>query len=121
MRRRARRRGFHCFLPAAAMIVMSAPAQSPSGAAPAAKSVSQNSSVDPAVCSRCHEGIAATFAKTGMGRSFSRATSQNLAEAVKSGPYFHEASHTYFETIERAGKFYQRRWQIGFDGRDSSV
>jgi len=102
------------------MLVMCAPAQSPSGAAPAAKSA-PNSYVDPAICSRCHQGIAATFAKTGMARSFYRAMSQNLAEAVKSGPYFHEASHTYFETIERAGKFYQRRWQIGFDGRDTNI
>jgi predicted CXXCH cytochrome family protein len=82
----------------------------------------QNAYVAPAVCSQCHEGIATTFAKTGMGRSFYRATPQHMAEKVKnSKPFFHEASHTYFETIERAGKFYQRRWQIGFDGRDTNV
>src|SRR6476469_6150689 len=119
MRRQAERRQLRSLLPVAAMLVMCAPAQSPAGPAPSVKTA-PNTYVDPAVCSRCHEGIAATFAKTGMGRSFSRATSQSLAEAVKNGPYFHEASHTYFETIERAGKFYQRRWQIGFDGRDTN-
>jgi predicted CXXCH cytochrome family protein len=45
-----------------------------------------------------------------------------MADAIKSSKvFFHEASHTYFETIERGGKFYQRRWQIGFDGRDANA
>lgn len=104
------------------MLALCAPAQSPSGAAPATKSVSQNSYVDPAVCSQCHQGIAETYKKTGMARSFYRATPQNMPEAVKNNrPFFHSASHTYFETFERGGKFYQRRWQIGFDGRDTNV
>jgi predicted CXXCH cytochrome family protein len=99
----------------AAIVASCAPAQSPSGAP-------ENGYVDPALCSPCHQDIAATFAKTGMGRSFQRATPQNMSDAVKNGkPFFHEASHTYFETIERGGKFYQRRWQIGFDGRDTNV
>src|SRR3954452_458414 len=104
-----------CLL-AAAVLLLCARAQNRSAAPP------QNSYVDPARCAQCHEGIAATFAKTGMARSFYRATPQNTAERVKnSKPFFHEASHTYFETLERDGKFYQRRWQIGFDGRDTNV
>src|SRR5580765_160722 len=103
MRKRAERRRLQSLMKVAAMLMLCAAAQTPSTTAPAAKNP-PNSYVDPAVCSRCHEGIAATFAKTGMGRSFYRATSPKLAEAVKNGPYFHEASHTYFETIERAGK-----------------
>src|SRR5262245_37045717 len=99
-------------LPLAALLIWRAPAQSP----PA------NSYVDPALCSPCHRTIASTFAKTGMSRAFYRATPQNMAEAMKSSKvFFHEASHTYFETSERGGKFYQRRWQIGFDGRDTNV
>lgn len=57
-----------------------------------------------------------------MARSFYRATPQHMADVVKgSRPFFHKASQTYFETIERGGKFYQHRWQIGFDGRDTNI
>jgi predicted CXXCH cytochrome family protein len=74
-----------------------------------------------AVCAPCHQSIAATYAKTGMARSFYRATAQNMADALKAKPFFHEASNTYFETLARDGKFYQRRWQVGFDGTDTNV
>jgi predicted CXXCH cytochrome family protein len=110
-----------CLL-AAVFVLLCAQAQNRSSAAPQAKGAQQNSYVDPALCSGCHQGIAVTFAKTGMARSFYRATPQNLADAVRnSKPFFHEASHSYFETFERDGKFYQRRWQLGFDGRDTNV
>src|SRR5580692_8172029 len=36
--------------------------------------------VDPSVCATCHDDIAATYRKTGMGRSFSRPTAQNRIE-----------------------------------------
>jgi len=122
MGRRAERLRLSVFLAVAATLALRAPAQRSPGTTPAPRIAPQNGSVDPALCSQCHQGIAATFAKTGMGRSFYRATPQIMAEAVKStGPFFHDASHTYFETIERGGKFYQRRWQIGFDGTDTNV
>ena len=118
---RAARLQLGCLL-AAALVLLCAQAQNPSGARPQPKSAPQNSYVDPALCSQCHQGIAATFANTGMARSFYRATAANLAEALRnSKPFFHEASHTYFENFERDGKFYQRRWQLGFDGRDTNV
>jgi len=97
-------------------------AQVPSRAPQTPKIAPSNDYVDPSLCARCHQGIAATFAKTGMARSFYRATPQSMPEALKkTGPFFHDASHTYFETIERVGKFYQRRWQIGFDGTDTNI
>ena len=65
---------------AVALVLLYAQPQNPSGAAPQAKSTAQSIYVDPALCSQCHEGIAGTFAKTGMARSFYRATPQNLAE-----------------------------------------
>jgi tetratricopeptide (TPR) repeat protein len=81
-----------------------------------------NEYVNPDLCAQCHEKVSGTFRQTGMGRSFSRATPQNMADALKSSKlYFHRASQTYFETFERSGKFYQRRWQIGFDGKDANV
>jgi predicted CXXCH cytochrome family protein len=77
-----------------------------------------NNYVDPALCAQCHAEIANNFRKTGMGRSFYRLSSVDLT-AVK--PFYHQASGCYFAMIERGGKYYQRRWQMGFDGKETNV
>jgi hypothetical protein len=57
-----------------------------------------------------------------MARSFYRLSPQNLVEDFKSGrPFYHEASDSYFAMTERGGKYYQRRWQRGFDGKETNV
>ncbi|HKE30062.1 MAG TPA: tetratricopeptide repeat protein [Bryobacteraceae bacterium] len=57
-----------------------------------------------------------------MGRSFYRMTSQTAVEDFKSGlPFYHPPSDTYFDIFERSGKYFQRRWQKGFDGRETNV
>ena len=76
--------------------------------------------VDPAVCATCHSGIADSFAKTGMGRSFFRLQPQTAVEAFGK-PYYHALSDTWFAMLERGGKYFQRRWQIGFDGKETNV
>jgi predicted CXXCH cytochrome family protein len=107
---------------AAALVLLCAQAQNPSGSGRGQKDAPHDGYADPILCAQCHQEIAATFRLTGMARSFYRATRQNMAAALKSGkPFFHEPSHTYLENFERGGKFYQRRWQIGFDGRDTNV
>lgn len=68
-------------------------------------------------CAPCHAEIAARFQKTGMGRSFS----PMRAEASPQKPFYHEASDSYFAMTERAGRVLQRRWQIGFDGRETNI
>src|ERR1043166_8774667 len=78
-----------------------------------------NTYVDPTLCTQCHSAIAATYRKTGMGRSFYRVTPESLPPA--SGPFYHEASGSYFATIGRGGKYYQRRWQTGFDGKETNI
>src|SRR5580698_6053141 len=70
-----------------------------------------------AACAKCHADIAATYLKTGMGRSFSRMRPENFPEKA----YYHEASDSYFAMIVRDGKVYQRRWQVGFDGKAANV
>ena len=79
-----------------------------------------NNYVDAAVCATCHQGIAENFAKTGMGRSVYRLQPQNAVESYGK-PYYHAASDTYLEMLERGGKYYQRRWQVGFDGRETNI
>ena len=80
-----------------------------------------NTYADPALCANCHAEIANNFAKTGMGRSFSEITTENPAEPFPAKPFYHEPSDSYFSMIQRAGKTYQRRWQIGFDGKETNV
>jgi predicted CXXCH cytochrome family protein len=86
------------------------------------KATAGNKYVDPARCEPCHTGIANSFRKTGMGRSFHRLEPGNSVEDFTPGkPFYHEASDCYFAMIERGGKYYQRRWQKGFDGRETNV
>ena len=42
-------------------------------------------------------------------------------EALPDKPYYHEASDSYFAMIERGGHTFQRRWQVGFDGKETNV
>src|SRR5260221_3881730 len=57
-----------------------------------------------------------------MGRSFSRPQPNNTIEDyTKNNAFHHEASGSYFTMIERDGKYYQRRHQIGFDGKETNV
>ena len=78
-----------------------------------------NAYVDAAVCADCHGDIAASYRKTGMGRSFARVRPQTVPDPGKT--FHHKASDSYFKTIERDGKYYQRRWQIGFDKKETNI
>jgi predicted CXXCH cytochrome family protein len=75
-----------------------------------------------AACAQCHAGIARTFRATGMGRSFARMSPQNAIENFGSNArFYHNLSDTYFEMTQRGGKYYQRRWQIGFDSKETNL
>jgi predicted CXXCH cytochrome family protein len=57
-----------------------------------------------------------------MGRSFHRLQPGNVIVECRAGkPFYHEASGTYFAMIARGAKCYQRRWQIGPDGKETNV
>jgi predicted CXXCH cytochrome family protein len=93
------------------------------GAAALAQRTPEESSggyVDGALCSTCHQQIAASFAKTGMGRSFFRLQRRSAIEALGKA-YYHAPSESWYEMIERNGEYFQRRWQIGFDGHETNV
>jgi len=81
---------------------------------------SANTYVDPALCAQCHREIADNFRKTGMGRSFYRLP-RDGPDLAPGKPFYHAASDNYFAMIARGGKYYQRRWQIGFDGKETNV
>ena len=91
------------------------------GAHDAGINVAVNRYVDPAVCADCHPKIAETYHRTGMGRSFQRPTTTNtIGNSKRPVTFYHKASDSYFTMIERAGRFYQQRHQIGFDGKETN-
>ena len=57
-----------------------------------------------------------------MGRSAYRPSSENTKEYQEGDrTLYHRPSERYYAMIERNGQFYQRRHQIGFDGKVSNV
>jgi predicted CXXCH cytochrome family protein len=73
-------------------------------------------------CAVCHAGIAATYRRTGMARSFYQPRQENTVEDyTRNNRFYHQASDTWFSMLRRAGKFYQRRWQMGADGRETNI
>jgi predicted CXXCH cytochrome family protein len=75
--------------------------------------------VDATVCAGCHRQIAEDFARTGMGRSFDRATPAAFPEPPRD--FYHAPSDTHYAIGIRDGQYYQRRWQIGFAGGETNV
>jgi predicted CXXCH cytochrome family protein len=77
---------------------------------------------DSARCAQCHPAIAATYRKTGMGRSFRKVQSEADMGAPATGkPFYHAASESYFSIAFRNGAWFQRRWRTGFDGKETDV
>jgi predicted CXXCH cytochrome family protein len=77
---------------------------------------------DPAVCAQCHQNVWETYQHTGMARSFYRPTLEKMVEDFrKANTYYHPASDQHFTMIERDGKYFQRRHQIGPNGAEINV
>jgi predicted CXXCH cytochrome family protein len=76
--------------------------------------------VSPQLCAACHQSIWESYRRTGMARSFYRPTNGPQAYTTRSA-FYHKASNSYFEMLDRGGKYYQRRYQIGLNGEQSNV
>jgi tetratricopeptide (TPR) repeat protein len=76
--------------------------------------------VDSAVCAACHPEIDKTYRQTGMGRSFSRPRAARTEEDYGK-TFYHAASDRHYTMVQRGEKYYQRRHQIGFDGKETNV
>jgi len=78
--------------------------------------------VDAAECASCHAEVSATFHKTGMGRSFSGAVPENIKADFKNrNTFYHAASDRYYTMLEKDGRFFERRHQLGADGQPTNV
>ena len=78
--------------------------------------------VNSETCAACHRDIVKTYRLTGMGRSFYRPSAENRVEDYKvHNTVYNRASDRYYVMLERGGKWYQRRYQIGFGGKETNV
>jgi predicted CXXCH cytochrome family protein len=78
--------------------------------------------VDAAACMGCHREIWETYRQTGMGRSLTRPSPEAMIEDFsKPIQFYHQASDQHFTIYEKDGKYYQRRHQVGFDGKETNV
>ena len=81
-----------------------------------------NSYVDGKLCATCHPKIAQTYALTGMARSFYRLQTQTATEDLTRGnPFYHQASQTWYAMEKRDGGFFQKRWRVGYDGKETEL
>ncbi len=81
-----------------------------------------NSYVDSHLCAACHTKIAQTYALTGMGRSFYRPNTKTTPEDYSRGnPFYHQLSGTWYAMEKRENATYQRRWRLGYDGKEIDV
>ena len=85
--------------------------------AAASETAPVNQYVDPKTCAQCHRQIYESYQQTSMGRSFFRPTPPNTIEDYNhNNTFYHALSATYYSMVFHDGAYYQRRWQIGFNG-----
>lgn len=103
-----------------ALLVYTRVAPKPSTPPSGGKSLSPY--VDASACAGCHAEIARTYRQTGMGRAFFRARPDDTVEDYeKHNTYHHRASERHYMMFRRNGRLYQRRHQIGFDGKVTNI
>jgi tetratricopeptide (TPR) repeat protein len=78
--------------------------------------------VNAAACAGCHRDIAQTYRLTGMARSFYRPSKENTVEDYKvHNTVYNRASDRHYTMFERDGKWYQRRSQLGYGGKETNI
>ncbi len=68
------------------------------------------------LCRGCHPKVWETYQKTGMARSFSRASTD-----IALGEYGHQASNMHFAMVQHDGATFQRGYQLDSAGRQINV
>jgi tetratricopeptide (TPR) repeat protein len=77
---------------------------------------------DPKSCAECHSAEAAKYSTTGMAHAFYRPEAKTTVDiSAKDRQFFHSASATYYTMTEHGGRYFQRRWQQGPDGKPDNV
>jgi predicted CXXCH cytochrome family protein len=87
----------------------------PAADAPAARYV------DAQLCAGCHAAIYQSYRQTGMARSFYLPAPENTRLEEPATRFYHKASDSWYSMSRRDGRYYQRRWRIGYAGKESDV
>jgi hypothetical protein len=82
------------------------------------QSAANSTYVGGAACSRCHAGIANTFAKASMGHSLTAITPDFLKTLPVSASYYDAKSNHHFEVHSENGALYQSEFETGADGKE---
>ena len=78
--------------------------------------------VDPKACANCHPAQANTYAQTGMGQSFQRATAAQILRIIgTNNSYFHLPSDRHYQILKRGGTAVMRRFQKGPGGQETNI
>lgn len=73
-------------------------------------------------CETCHAGIASTYAKVGMARTFDRiGNAPRIEDWTRNNRFYHKKSDQHFEMSARDGRFFQKRYKLDAQGRQSHV
>ncbi len=73
-------------------------------------------------CAACHSEIYNKYRQSGMSRSFYQLQPANAIEDfTRKNHYYHPASETFYEMVQRDEKYFQRRYQLGFDGKPTNL
>jgi predicted CXXCH cytochrome family protein len=84
------------------------------------RTVAPDAYADASACAKCHAKIANTYALTGMARSFAR-LGNGRSWLGTEGRLHHKASDRHYTMLQRDGRFYERRHEIGFDGTETNT
>jgi predicted CXXCH cytochrome family protein len=90
-------------------------------ACPLRAAVPVNQYVDSRICGACHRKIDQEYRQTGMGRSLYRPAPANTIEDYRNNQFAHALSDTHYSMNVRGGVYSLRRWQIGFDGKETNA
>ncbi len=71
------------------------------------------------VCAGCHLTTWESYRRSGMGRSFYRPGPDNKVEDGKA--YYHRPSETYYAMVQHDGQYFQRQYQLDFDGKQTNM
>src|ERR1700761_9180826 len=78
--------------------------------------------VDPALCVGCHSAMAASYHRTGMGHSFSHPSAGKvMGDFTAHNHLCNQPSGLCYDMVAHDGRYFERRYEIGFDGKPSSV
>jgi tetratricopeptide (TPR) repeat protein len=78
--------------------------------------------VNAATCASCHADIAKRYSHTGMAHSIYTPKNADMPEDfTRKNTLFHKPSGNYYNLIRRDDGYYQRRYQIGNDGKETNI